>query len=191
MILYKYYWNCLTGIYKYMAKFNIKNLKIERAPKIGYTNSTRTNVHGIFTDKLERYQRALLLESPIIKNRAIDDSFIYAIFGAYVPEGRKVGTKLYWDETTNNFVNKEQLLINYNTVEWICAISGEPIRSRIDNFNLENFVHPDYHDTLSAPMVDSRILKSSVDFRKHIKKLLLDQQKEFLKHARKNSKIDL
>lgn len=174
-----------------MAKFNIKNLKLERAPRVGYTTCIRTNIHGIYTDTLERYQRTLLLESPIIRNRADDDCFIYAIFGAYVPEGRKVGTKLYWDETTNDFVNKEQLLINYNTVEWICAISGEPIRSSIDNFNLENFVHPDYHEVLSAPMVDSRILKSSVEFRKHIKKLLLNQQKEFLKHARKNSKIDL
>ena len=85
----------------------------------------------------------------------------------------------------------EKLEENYNTIDWICALSGKPIRAKIDNFDLENFVHPEYHDALLAPMVDSRILKSSVEFRKHVKKLLLNKQREFLYHARKNSKIDL
>jgi len=57
------------------------------------------------------------------------------------------------------------------------------------NFDLENFVHPEYYDVLKAPMVDSRILKSSIEFRKKCKKLLLDERQEFLNMARKNSKM--
>jgi hypothetical protein len=50
-------------------------------------------------------------------------------------------------------------------------------------------VHPDYHDTLGGKTVDGRIIKSSVAFQKHVKKLLLNQQQEFLKLAKKNSKL--
>ena len=80
---------------------------------------------------------------------------------------------------------------SYNTVKWTCAISLKPIKARFMNFDLENFVHPEYRDVLKAPMVDSRILKSSIDFRKKCKKLLLEQREEFLKLAKKNSKSNL
>lgn len=172
--------------------YNIHRLNIERAPSAWYKNPQRRNTHGIYHDTLVKYQKRMLLGNPIIKNRAHDDSFIYAIFAAFKPtniSGAK--EKLYWDKVSESFVPKEELCKNYNTIEWTCALSGKPITSSIDNFDLENFVHPDYHDALSAPMVDSRILKSSVDFRKHVKKLLLKQQKEFLKHARKNSNTEL
>jgi len=56
------------------------------------------------------------------------------------------------------------------------------------NFDLQNFIHPEYHDVLKAPMIDSRILKSSIEFRKKCKKLLLEEREEFLKLAKKNAK---
>jgi len=172
-----------------MPKHSLHSLKIERAPSIGYTNQYRRSCFGIYYDKLRKYQRLLLVSNPIMKNRTDDDDFVYAIFKAFNPNKKNKDVKVYWDVTTESFVPRDKLLKNYNTIEWRCAISGEPIRSSIDNFDLENFVHPDYHDVLDAPMVDSRILKSSVGFRKHIKKLLMIQQKEFLKYARKNSKL--
>jgi len=58
----------------------------------------------------------------------------------------------------------------------------------VNDFSPENFVHEEYHDTLGGDSIDGRIVKSSVRFQKHVKKLLLNQQKEFLKLARKNSK---
>ena len=168
------------------------DIKIERTPYVAYKNAHRMNSRGIYIDNLPKYQRRLLVGSPIIAKGADDDSFIYAVFRALAPKAiSSAKRKTYWDRTTESFVKIDELHENYNTIEWRCAISGEPIQSNINNFSLENFVHPDYHDVLTAPMVDSRILKSSVDFRKHIKKLLLNQQKEFLKYARKNSKIDL
>jgi hypothetical protein len=37
-------------------------------------------------------------------------------------------------------------------------------------------------------MIDSRILKSSIEFRKKCKKLLLEEREDFLKLAKKNAK---
>jgi hypothetical protein len=76
-------------------------------------------------------------------------------------------------------------------MEWLCAISLKPIRAKFMNFDLENFIHPEYSEILDAPMVDSRILKSSIEFRKECKKLLLNERQEFLKLAKKNAKRSL
>ena len=99
--------------------------------------------------------------------------------------------KIYWDHENKIAVNRKTLEKNYNTVDWICAISMKPIKAKFMNFELENFVHPEYHDVLKAPMVDSRILKSSIDFRKKCKELLLNERQEFLNMARKNAKKKL
>ena len=99
--------------------------------------------------------------------------------------------KKYWDHSNQTLVDMATLHNNYNTVDWQCAISLKPIKAKFMNFDLENFVHPEYHDALKAPMVDSRILKSSIEFRKECKKLLLEQRQEFLKLAKKNAKRSL
>jgi len=96
--------------------------------------------------------------------------------------------KIYWDWESSSVVDKQTLENNYNTIDWICAVSGKPIRSKFMNFDLENFIHPEYLDVLKAPMVDSRILKSSIEFRKKCKELLLNERQEFLNMARKNAK---
>ena len=96
--------------------------------------------------------------------------------------------KIYWDWESGIVVDKETLHNNYNMIDWVCAISGKPIRARFMNFDLENFIHPEYLDVLMAPMVDSRILKSSIEFRKKCKELLLNERQEFLNMARKNAK---
>ena len=166
--------------------YNIRNVKINRTDRL-YTQSR----YGISFQDLTRYQKRLLIENPIIKDRSLDDNFLYSIFKIFQKSTHTSPIKIYWDNTTDDFVNIEKLKENYSTIDWACALSGKPIKAKIDNFDLENFVHPEYHDALLAPMVDSRILKSSIEFRKHIKKLLLNQQKEFLYHARKNSKINL
>ena len=166
--------------------YNIRNVEIKRTNK-PYTHGR----YGISFKDMRRYQKRILIENPIIKDSSSDDNFIYSIFKIFQKSTHTSPIKIYWDSNTRDFVKIEKLEENYNTIDWICALSGKPIRAKIDNFDLENFVHPEYHDALLAPMVDSRILKSSVEFRKHVKKLLLNKQREFLYHARKNSKINL
>ena len=99
--------------------------------------------------------------------------------------------KKYWDHVNQKLVDLPTLHENYNQIDWTCAISLKPIKAKFMNFDLENFVHPEYHDALKAHMIDSRILKSSIEFRKKCKKLLLAEREEFLKLAKKNAKRQL
>tara|TARA_R100001230_G_C5557451_1_gene83128 strand:- start:76 stop:567 length:492 start_codon:yes stop_codon:yes gene_type:complete len=96
--------------------------------------------------------------------------------------------KFYYDWVNSKPVKMEELIDSYNIVDWYCAISRKPIKAKFNNFQLENFVHPEYSDVLKAPMVDSRILKSSIEFRKYCKKLLLEDQQEFLRIVKKGKK---
>ena len=100
-------------------------------------------------------------------------------------------TKIYWDMRTDTAHSEKGLERSYNTVNWLCAISLKPIKAKFMNFDLKNFIHSEYYDVLDAPMIDSRILKSSVEFRKKCKKLLLAEREEFLKLAKKNAKRSL
>ena len=158
-----------------------------------YPNIKRTggpnpmNRYGVCYTGLSKQQKRLLLENPIIKERAQSDQFLQIIFEVCRFRKEDRHNKFYWDCSTEEFLKLEELKENYDTIDWNCALSGEAIRSNINNFDVKNFVHPDYWETLSDKHVDQRILESSIRFRKHIKKLLLNQQKEFLNLARKNS----
>lgn len=167
--------------------YNKKYPKIERVSK----NSPHPNRFGIKFANLSRQQKRLLIDNKVIEERTGSDQFVHIIFELCQHRYTSAKDKFYYDGSTDSFVKMEELKENYNTVDWTCALSGEPIRSKTDNFSLENFVHPDYHDALLAPMVDSRILKSSIAFRKYVKKLLLNQQQEFMRLARKNSRKKL
>lgn len=146
------------------------------------------NRYGVRYDSISKQQRRLLLEHPLIKERAQSDQFLQIVFELCRYRKEDSVNKFYYDWSTDEFVKMEDLKTSYDTIDWVCAISGEPIRSNIFDFSLKNFVHEDYWDVLNEKMVDNRIVKSSIEFQKHVKKLLLNQQKEFLKLARKNSK---
>lgn len=167
--------------------YNKKYPKLERVSP----HSPYSNRFGIKLSNLARQQKRLLIENPILGERCESDQFVHIIFNICQHRYTSSKNKYYYDWSTDSFVKMEDLKENYNTIDWVCALSNKPIRSKTDNFSMQNFVHPEYHDALLAPMVDSRILKSSIEFRKHIKKLLLNQQQEFLNLARKNSKKNL
>ena len=160
-----------------------------------YPNIVRTggpypkNRYGVRYDSISKQQRRLLLEHPIIKDRAQDDQFLHIIFELCRHRHVDRFDKFYYDWSTEEFVKLDDLKESYDTIDWKCALSGRDIRANINNFKPENFVHGEYHDTIDGGFIDGRIVKSSVLFQKCVKKLLLNQQKEFLKLARKNSKL--
>lgn len=145
------------------------------------------NRYGVCYEGLSRQQRRLLLENPLLKERAQDDQFLQILFEVSKFSNQTSRRRYYYNCIDDEFMQIEKLQESYDTIDWTCALSGEPIRSNINNFSPLNFVHPDYHDTLSEDSIDARILESSLAFQSHVKKLLLNQQKEFLKLARKNS----
>ena len=150
------------------------------------------NRYGIILAPLQKFYRKFLVENRHVRKWAKDDRVIECILKTQRPvKQTKLEERGYWDRESQSLVNYKTLESNYNTVEWICAISLKPIKSKFMNFDLKNFVHPEYYDVLEAPMVDSRILKSSIEFRKKCKKLLLEEREEFLKLAKKGAKRSL
>ena len=149
------------------------------------------NRFGVRYDSISKQQRRLLLEHPLLKERAESDQFLQIIFELSRPRNATKDYKFYYDWSTDSFVQMEELKDNYEKIEWVCAFSGEPIMASITDFSPQNFVHPEYWDLINPKMVDARIVKSSIEFQKKAKKALLKQQKDFLKIARKNSETNL
>ena len=148
------------------------------------------NRYGIVLKHLPRFLRKFLIDHRNLAKWSDDDQFMECVLKMQRPKST-TSTKIYWDVVNNRALDEKGLERSYNTIDWYCAISLKPIKAKFMNFDLKNFVHPEYRDVLEAPMVDSRILKSSIDFRKKCKKLLLEQREEFLILAKKNAKRKL
>lgn len=148
------------------------------------------NRYGIVLKYLPRFLRKFLITHRNLAKWSDDDQFMACILKIQRPNSR-TNTKIYWDIVNDRPLSEKGLERSYNTIDWYCAISLKPIKAKFMNFDLKNFIHSEYYDVLEAPMVDSRILKSSVEFRKKCKKLLLEQRAEFLKLAKKNAKRKL
>lgn len=168
------------------------------ARSYSHINITRTsgpnprNRYGIILAPLTKFFRKFLVQHRHINRWSDSDQFVHCVLRMQKPAILNYSLrKQYWDRSSNTLVNKERLESIYNQVDWVCAISSKPIKAKFMNFDLKNFLHPEYYDALDAPMVDSRILKSSIEFRKKCKKLLLDERQEFLKLAKKNAKRSL
>jgi len=146
------------------------------------------NRYGIILKPLMKLYRKFLVEHRHIKEWSDDDQFVQCVLRMQKPAVKNSGMlKTYFDWESLTPVSKEVLEQKYNEVDWFCAISMKPIRATFMNFDLKNFLHEEYYDVIDAPMVDSRILKSSIEFRHKCKKLLLDEREEFLKLAKKNA----
>ena len=148
------------------------------------------NRYGIVLKYLPRFLRKFLITHRNLAKWSDDDQFMACVLKIQRPNSR-TNTKIYWDIVNDRPLSEKGLERSYNTIDWYCAISLKPIKAKFMNFDLKNFIHSEYYDVLEAPMVDSRILKSSVEFRKKCKKLLLEQRAEFLKLAKKNAKRKL
>ena len=148
------------------------------------------NRYGIVLKYLPRFLRKFLITHRNLAKWSDDDQFMECVLKIQRPNSR-TNTKIYWDVINDRAIDEKGLERSYNTIDWYCAISLKPIRAKFMNFDLKNFIHPEDYDVLEEPMVDSRILKSSVDFRKKCKKLLLAEREEFLKLAKKNAKSNL
>ena len=162
-------------------------MKIERS-----NNPKQAHRYGVKLEGLPRSLRRFLIENRSLNEWAGDMQFLEQILRIKEKElklkNNVLYKKLFFDCTTEEPMLMDELIDSYDTVDWYCAISRKPIKAKFNNFQLENFVHPEYSDVLKAPMVDSRILKSSVEFRKYCKKLLLEDQQEFLRIVKKGKK---
>ena len=161
-----------------------------------YPNIKRTNgpyprnKFGIKYNSIAKQQRRLLVEYPIIADRAHDDQFLKIVFNICRHHKSDQDNKYYYDWSKDELAQLNTLKNNYKLIDWQCAISNKPIQANINDFSAQNFVHPDHYDEIKNS-ISQRVLESSIAFRKHVKKLLFKQQRYFLKLARKNANSDL
>lgn len=151
------------------------------------TTPNPANRYGIVLKNLNKAQKRLLVFHRTIADKAQDDQCIQILFDIYGTHNDSDKIRVYYDRTTDSFVKKEEIIESYNTVDWKCAVSGRPIKAKFMEFNMENFIHEEFLDVLKAPMVDSRILKSTIEFRKYCQNILLQQQKDFMDYSRRSA----
>lgn len=142
--------------------------------------------HGIAFKGLSKSHKRFLLEHQNLKRYADQPGVMAALFAMNKPTNNGIKHKFFYDHRTGDLKKIDGIAESYSTVDWKCAISGRPIKSKMTDFSPQNFVHPDYWDTLSDGISES-IVKSSIRFRQKCEELLLNQQKELMQIFKSNS----
>jgi hypothetical protein len=100
-------------------------------------------------------------------------------------------SKLFVPNPYNGSITShKELLKDSAMVDWDCAICRTPIRSKMDDFSIQNFCCADcqkVHDAKSK-RVDVRIKDHSVKFTAYCRELLKGQQNEFFSYLKRNIK---
>lgn len=142
--------------------------------------------YGVSFATLGKSQKRFLLEHKNLKTLANDPQMLLAVIGLFRGQNNSLKTKLFYDWTQDELKRIDQLQLSYDSIDWQCAVSGLPIKSRMGDFSAKNFVHPKYWDSLENG-IDRSILESSIKFRQKCQELLLNEQKELLKVFKKNA----
>jgi len=143
--------------------------------------------HGISFKGLSKSHKRFLIDHQMLKRYVNNPGVTAALFAIHKPINHGLKEKLFYDRRDGSLKKIDGIFKSYSTVDWECAISRRPIKSRMNDFSPQNFVHPDYWDTLSGGISES-IVKSSIEFRQKCEKLLLNQQKELMQIFKSNAK---
>ena len=142
--------------------------------------------HGISFKGLSKSHKRLLLDHQNLRRFAHNPGVMAAIFAIHKPINAGLRQKLFYDHRTKDLKKIDDIRDSYATIDWHCAISGRPIKSRMTDFSPRNFVHPDYWDTLSDNISET-IVRNSIKFRQKCEELLLNQQKELMQIFKSNA----
>jgi hypothetical protein len=135
-----------------------------------------------------RYQQ-VLLENSIISKNSTDDRFITCLFRL---EDRRISVthlnRPYINPETKEISLFREVKKSFRFLDWECAYCKTPIKSEIHNYKEENFTCTrcfSYY-VKNAKIVSQLILESSFKFTEKYKKILLEDQKKFIKYIKKN-----
>lgn len=142
--------------------------------------------HGISFKGLSKSHKRFLIDHQNLKRYAENPGVMAALFAIHKPINNGLKEKLFYDRRDDSLKKIDGIVNSYSTIDWKCAISGRPIKSRMSDFSPKNFVHPDYWDTLTSN-VSENIIRNSIEFRKKCEKLLLNEQKELMQIFRSNA----
>ncbi len=147
---------------------------------------------NIMLDPLKPFERRVLLENPLLKYSAQDDQFVLVLFKIYdMQRVEKEIDKVYKNPYSDTINTLKEIKRSAKEINWKCAICNEPIRSKINEFNTENFLCPLCVETHSkGQFIDERIVHSSVKFRKACEFLYKHQQDTYVRFMRKSERAN-
>ena len=172
----------------YDASLNLFQMAYSKKyPDLEYNNGVRGR-HGVAFRSIAKWQKRFLLEHNNIRRFGKNEQALKILLGLYRSGNNSLKNKLFYDWTEGDMKLIDGVQETYDTLDWTCAISGKPIKSRMGEFEAKNFVHPEYWDTLCSSLpVNQSIVKSSLAFRQKCQELLLNEQKELMKLFKKNA----
>jgi hypothetical protein len=98
---------------------------------------------------------------------------------------KKTDKKVFFNIFSNSVTTIKEIEKDYNYIEWSCALCGADIKINVDNaFVMKDYCCPKCAEAQDSNFIDESILKSSIKFSKHCKKLFRKEQKEFIKHRK-------
>jgi len=164
-----------------MTNYNIKRQNLGKTP----------TKYGIVLKYLPPRHQRILKENPIIKKYSDDDLFLNAIFKI---EDRRIivshSNRPFIQPETREISSYSQVKDSYKIFDWHCAYCRVKINSRIDNYKPSNFTCDKCfkYYLKGNEKIDQRVIESSLAFTEKCKKMMIDNQKSFIKYIRKNEK---
>lgn len=147
--------------------------------------------HGILLENLPPLKQRLLLENHFMKWLNSDPQTFEIIFKIEDQnDHEKNPNKILWNPFRETFTTIKEVEADSNLISWQCGICSVAIKARMDSKKVENFVCKkcgEAHNSQNKK-VDQRIIDSAINFTKHCKSLLKDEQREFLTHVRRSIK---
>jgi copper chaperone CopZ len=150
----------------------------------------RTRFGILLRTLLPRYQR-VLFKNPVISKNSSDDRFLLCVF-------KMEDSVIKVSHLQRPFVNPETREVStyahvkrsYKIIDWTCAYCKNPIKSKVDNFKIDNFTCTKCYTYYVKDVnnVSQSVLDSMLEFTEHYKQLIKENQKKFLKYIRKNEK---
>lgn len=144
---------------------------------------------GILLRGLAPRYRKILANNLIFKKYSNDDRFILSVFSME-------DSNIKVSHLQRPFINPESkevstfanVINQYKIFDWNCAYCRTPIKSRIDNYKASNFTCTKCFNYYikDTKTYNQRIVDSSVDFTTYCRKLMIENQKKFIKYIKKN-----
>jgi len=137
-----------------------------------------------------RYQK-ILKENKIFRLYSDDTRFILSIF-KIEDQNIKVSynKRPFINPETKEVSPYSNVVNDYKIINWECAYCKTPIKSKIDNYKADNFTCKKCFDYYikDTKIYNSRIVEASLEFTTYCRRLMLDNQKKFVKYIKRNEK---
>lgn len=150
----------------------------------------KTKYNILLKPLLPRYQK-ILIDNPFIGYHNMDDRFISCLF-------KIEDANIRVSHLLRPFINPDnQEVSSYSNIkktfkilDWKCAFCKCEIKSKMDYFKPDNFTCPKCYKyyVKDSKTVSQSILDSMVSFTEYYKKLIIENQRKFIKYIKKNEK---